>query len=289
MSSPATEPMVSVIIASHTWGRYGLFKEAIRSIERQTYDAIELVLPLDGDPDMVETTKLLTDGGVEITYDPDTTGLSEARNRGAANASGDIYAFLDDDCVAAPHWVAELVDAFEDGAIAAGGPAIPEWPAERPAHIPKEFDWLIGGGPYHDEPVEIRNTYGCNIAFRADVFDELGGFDPAHGKNGNMAQAEETELCIRMREQFGAGLQYRPAATVRHRVFPEQLSVGYLLKRAYHQGVAKRQIGLGDEEGDFLGEVLESLVRNHPLESLAALSYTASVGSGFLIGRRGVT
>lgn len=289
MSDRETDKTVSVIIASHTWGRYGLFKDAIQSIQNQTHDDIELVLPLDGDPDMVETTELLTDGGVEITYDPDTSGLADARNRGAENASGEIYAFLDDDCVAAPDWVAKLVDAFADGAIAAGGPAIPEWPSERPIHIPKEFDWLIGGGPYHAEKTEIRNTYGCNIAFRADIFDELGGFDTAHGKNGNMAQAEETELCIRMQEQFGTGVQYRPNATVRHRVFPEQLGVLYLLKRAFHQGVSKRQIGLGDEEGEFLGDVVRSLSRNHPLESLAALSYTASVGSGFLLGRRGWT
>jgi GT2 family glycosyltransferase len=289
MSGQETSKTVSVIITSHTWGRYGLFKEAIRSIESQTYDDIELVLPLDGDPDMVETTELLTDGGAEITYDPETTGLSEARNRGASNASGEIYAFLDDDCVAAPEWIAELVAAFEDGAIAAGGPAIPEWPSERPPHIPREFDWLIGGGPYYAEESEIRNTYGCNIAFRADVFHKLGGFDPAHGKNGNMAQAEETELCVRMRERFGKGLQYRPNATVRHRVFPEQLELLHLLKRAYHQGVSKRQIGLGDEEGDFLSEVGRSLYRNQPLESIAALSYTASVGAGFLLGRREAT
>lgn len=280
---------VSVIITSHAWGRYGLFKDAIRSIENQRYEPVELVLPLDGDPDMVETTELITDGGAEITYDPKISGLAEARNRGAKEASGAIYAFLDDDCVASPQWVAELVSAFEEGAIAAGGPAIPDWPNGRPRRVPEEFDWLVGGGPYYDDEREIRNTYGCNIAFRADVFDELGGFDTAHGKNDNLAQAEETELCTRMASRFGRGVRYKPNATVRHTVFPEQLRVSHLLKRAYHQGVSKRKIGLGDEEGDFIGEIGKSLFRNHPIESAAALSYAASVGSGFLFGERGWT
>lgn len=279
-------PTVSVIITTHTWSRYGAFKDAIRSVENQTYEDIEVVLPLDGDPDMVDATEVITDGGARITHSSNAAGLSEARNRGAEQASGDVYAFLDDDCVASPEWVAELVDAFEDGAIAAGGPALPEWPDGRPWYIPTEYDWLVGAGPYEDEEKEIRNTYGCNIAFRADVFDSLGGFDEALGKNGNLNQGEETELCGRMREEFGEGVRYKPDASVRHTVFPEQLGFGHLLARSYHQGVSKRKIGLGDEEGDFLGDVVKSMLRNHPVRSAATLMFTASVGLGFAFGGR---
>lgn len=280
-------PIVSVIITTHTWGRYGAFKDAIRSVENQTYDKIEVILPLDGDPDMVETTEVITDGGAQITHSSDAAGLSRARNRGAEQANGNIYAFLDDDCIASSEWVAELVDAFEDGAIAAGGPALPDWPDERPWYIPTEYDWLVGAGPYEGEEKEIRNTYGCNIAFRADVFDSLGGFDETLGKNGNLNQGEETELCARMIEEFGEGVRFKPDASVRHTVFPEQLRIGHLLARAYHQGVSKRKIGLGDEEGDFLGEILKSMLRNHPLKSFATLTLTASVGFGFAFGGRG--
>lgn len=282
--APLSSPAVSVVVTTHTWDRYGAFRDAIRSVQRQTYADTELVCPIDADADMADATRAIADGGVTVEYDPDGTGLSAARNRGARAASGDVYAFLDDDCVASETWVETLVAAYEDGAIAAGGPAVPEWPTERPWYVPREWDWLVGGGPYHDREREVRNTYGCNLSVRADVFDALGGFDESLGKAGNLEQAEETEFCTRMRERYGEGVRYRPTASVRHRVFAEQLRVGHLLRRAYAQGRAKRRIGLDDEETGFLRETLVNLVRQPPHRSAATLAFTAATGAGYLFG-----
>lgn len=278
-------PTVSVIVTTHSWGRYGAFRDALRSLERQTYSEVEIVCPVDADADMATATEAIADGGAPLsaTYHPDGGGLATARNRGAKQATGDVYAFLDDDCVAAERWVERLVVAYEDGALAAGGPAMPVWPDSRPWYLPEQFDWLIGGGPYHETPQEVRNTYGCNISFRADVFDHLGGFDPGFGKDsGNLDQAEETELCRRLQREYGEGVWYCPDAVVDHRVFPEQLSVGHLLRRAFMQGRAKRRLGLDDEETGFLAEVLRGLPRQAPQRSLASLVLTAATGAGYV-------
>lgn len=277
---------VSVIVTTHAWSRYGAFRDAIRSVEKQTYPEIELVCPIDADEDMAAATRTIADGGVEVDYHPHGTGLAEARNRGAQKASGDIYAFLDDDCVARRDWVANLVTAYEAGAIAAGGPAIPDWPGERdrPWYIPQQYDWLVGGGPYHDHEQDVRNTYGCNLSFRADVFDALGGFDESLGKNASLDQGEETELCTRMRAEYDAGVRYVPEAAVKHRVFADQLRIRHLLTRAYAQGMTKRRIGLDEEETSFLAETLRSLVSQRPTRSVAMVGYTAATGLGFLRG-----
>lgn len=275
---------VSVIITTHSWGRYGSFRDAIRSVERQDYNEVELVCPVDSDEDMADATQAIADGGLTVDYLPQGSGLAEARNRGAAEASGDVYAFLDDDCIAPSDWVETLVNAFEDGAMAAGGPARPDFPGGRPWYIPEQWDWLVGAGPYHETECEVRNTYGCNIAFRADVFDSLGGFDAAYGKDGDLTQGEETELCARMREKSGAGVRYLPDAAVEHRVFPEQLTTVHLLHRAYYQGMTKRKMGLGDEETGFLADVLRSLATQSPHKSMASLAYTAATGMGYLRG-----
>lgn len=279
-------PTVSVIVTTHAWDRYGAFRDAIRSVEAQTYADIELVCPIDSDSDMAAATRAIADGGVTVDYHPDGTGLAQARNRGAHEASGDVYAFLDDDCIASPGWVAELVSAYRDGAIAAGGPAYPRWPdgRGRPWYLPREWDWLVGGGPYHETEQTVRNTYGCNISFRADVFDALGGFDEALGKNDSLEQGEETEFCARMAAEFGDGVRYIPEASVEHRVFPAQLEVGYLLERAYAQGQTKRRIGIDDEETSFLTDTLRSLVTQSPAQSAATLGFTAATGLGFVRG-----
>lgn len=277
--------MMSVIITTHAWSRYGDFRDALRSIEEQNYDDIEIVTPFDADGDMVDATEAVADGGVVTGFDAGANGLAAARNYGADLASGDIYAFIDDDVVAPPKWAATLVEAFEDGALAAGGPAIPKWPGGgRPWYLPKQFDWLVGGGPYHDEERDVRNTYGCNIAFRADVFDDLGGFDERLGKADSLAQGEESEVARRLRGEYDASVRYRPDAEVVHRIYPEQVHVAHLLHRAYAQGQTKRAIGVDETETGFLADVATQLVRQAPHKSLATLAYTAATGVGFARG-----
>jgi len=52
-------------------------------------------------------------------------GLSAARNLGAAEATGDVFAYTDDDCVADEEWLLYLAEGFAEGDYAAvGGPNI---------------------------------------------------------------------------------------------------------------------------------------------------------------------
>lgn len=279
------DPTVSVIITTHAWDRYGAFRDALRSVEAQTYDDIEIVAPVDGDPDLATATTAIADGGIVTAADPNGTGLAAARNRGAELASGDVYAFLDDDAMAHPEWVARLVDAYRDGELAAGGPAHPVWPSgSRPWYLPRRFDWLVGAGPYHDDEREVRNTYGCNLSFRADAFEALGGFDETLGKGAAITQGEESDLCRRLREQFGTGVRYIPEASVKHRVFPEQLTVRHLLRRAYEQGQTKRAIGVDDGETSELAAIVRSALSSAPHRSLAMLAYTTATGAGYIAG-----
>lgn len=280
-------PTVSVILTTHSWDRYDEFRDALRSVEAQTYDDVEIVTPFDADPELADRTESIAEREIVTGYDPEIRGLSAARNFGAELASGDVYAFLDDDCVADPGWVEALVAAYEDGALAAGGPAYPAWPGDgdRPRYLPQQFDWLVGAGPYCDDDTEVRNTYGCNISFRADVFDDLGGFDENLGKQtGSLAQGEEADLCRRLRDEYDRGVRYRADAAVEHLVYPDQLSPGYLLKRAYAHGQTKRVMGVDDEETGFLRAVAGELVRQHPAASVAALGYVFVTGMGYLRG-----
>jgi len=279
------EPTVSVIVTTHTWDRYGTFRDALRSVEAQTYDDVELVTPIDGDGDLATATEAIADGGLITAFDPQGEGLAAARNRGAELASGDVYAFLDDDCVARPEWVATLVDAYREGALAAGGPAYPEWPdGSRPWYLPERFDWLVGAGPYHDRECDVRNTYGCNISFRADAFDALGGFDEGLGKNAAVTQGEECDLARRLYDRFGARVRYCPDAAVRHRVFEAQLEGSSLLRRAYEQGQTKRAIGVDDGETGALAAIARDLCSSAPHRSAAMAAYTAATGAGYVVG-----
>jgi glycosyltransferase involved in cell wall biosynthesis len=89
-----TAPSFSVIIA--VWNGAATISRAIESVLRQTRPAHELIVVDDGSTD--ETAAIVARYGSEVSYvfQPNA-GVSAARNRGAAMASGEWLAFLDAD------------------------------------------------------------------------------------------------------------------------------------------------------------------------------------------------
>ena len=89
-----TNPIVSIIIP--TYNRAGMLKEAIDSVLAQDYSDFELIVVDDGSTD--ETPQILNCYGGKIKrICQRNQGVSAARNRGIAAASGGFMAFLDSD------------------------------------------------------------------------------------------------------------------------------------------------------------------------------------------------
>jgi GT2 family glycosyltransferase len=304
---------VSVVLCTHTMDRYDALTEAAGSVLDQTHDDVDLVLVSDGDPAVHE--RMVADFGdrpdVRTHLMPENVGLLGARNAGAEAATGDIVAFLDDDAVADGRWVERLVEAYERrDRVAVGGRVNPAWLAGRPGFLPEEFYWIVGVthrgfGPGGDpeRAGEVRNTNGSNISFRRDVFSDLGGFDTDIGgrKGDNHLQGGETELCARLREEYGEGVWYVPDATVAHKVFDYRTDPRWIAERAFWQGYSKRGMQKftaesAGEEGEFLGRLLGEYVparlsrlvrqpdRDGVEQLLALFVLTALVGSGYLYG-----
>jgi len=297
---------VSVVLCTYTLDMYEHFREAADSVLAQTHDDVELVVIVDGTPEVYE--QVVDDYGdhedVIIECNDENVGLLESRNRGAEIASGDVVAFIDDDAIADEEWVERLVRAYEEeDAIAAGGKMTPEWVAGKPSFLPEEFYWLIGvtHRGFADGPGEVRNTFGSNISFRADVFAELGGFDVNIGgrKGDKNLQGGETELCARMREEYGQGVWYDPEAEVAHKVFEYRTEFRWLVDRAFWQGYSKRAMESfvddeGVEEGEFLHQIvmrsvperLGNVISRRSLSELECLIclilLTVAVGFGYL-------
>ncbi|QSG12631.1 Glycosyl transferase family 2 [Halapricum desulfuricans] len=304
---------VSVVLCTHTLDRYHDLLETAKSVRKQIYDEVELVLVSDGSEAV--TRQFERDFGesedVVITALDENRGLLEARNHGAEVAGGDVVAFIDDDAIADPEWVSQLVDAYERQDVpAVGGKMVPEWVAGKPAFLPEEFYWLVGVthrgfGPDGDREAagEVRNTFGSNISFRRDVFLDLGGFDTdIGGRQGDAnLQGGETELGARLRQEYGRGVWYNPQAEVAHKVFEYRTDPKWLLDRAFWQGYSKRAMEVlleesSGEEGDFLGALLGEYVpgrlsglladpsRENGMQLLMLFVLTAVVGTGYLYG-----
>ena len=244
---------VSVVVCAYTGARWPLLAAAIDSVERQTTPAHETIIVIDHNEALLDRARAAYPDAV-VVASAHTRGLSGARNTGIERATGSVTAFLDDDAVAEPDWLAQLASVFEDAtAVGAGGAVRPAWQESQPRWFPDEFLWVVGcahsGMPQRREPV--RNVIGANMAFPTATLRELGGFDSRVGRVGTLpAGCEETELCIRATRGSATGLIiYEPTAAVDHAVPPERATLHYFLTRCRAEGRSKavvaRLVGSG--------------------------------------------
>ena len=244
---PARTPDVSVVICAYTENRWAELVAAIDSLRAQTLPPLEIIVVVDHNPALLERATHELDG-VIVVANSDTPGLGGARNSGLWKASGSVIAFLDDDAVATPVWLQELARGYEDERVLGVGGAIePIWEGGRPRWLPAEFDWVVGctyrGMP--ESPSSVRNLIGCNMSYRRDVLEALGGFRLGYG-------CDETELCIRARRRWPEQiLLYVPAARVSHRVPASRARWKHFRTRCYFEGGSKAVVSwlLGSSEG----------------------------------------
>lgn len=247
---------ISVVICAFSDERWGDLQAAVESVRRQDLAACEIVLVIDHNEALRERAEsTFTDA--RVVGNTGRQGLSDARNTGLGVARGGIIAFLDDDAVAAPGWLTALADGYAAGAdvIGVGGAAWPAWDHGRPSWFPEEFDWVVGCS-YRGLPTElspIRNFLGCNMSFRREAFDVVGGFHTDVGRVGDRpVGGEETELCIRLSQHApNAVLLYQPTAAVSHRVPVARAGWRYFRRRCYAEGVSKAVVSrlVGSQQG----------------------------------------
>jgi glucosyl-dolichyl phosphate glucuronosyltransferase len=252
MSTPLS---VSVIICTYSADRWGQLCAAVSSVQSQTVQAHEIIVVVDNNPALFDQVATwLPD--VRVIENRARTGLSGARNSGLEAARSIIVALLDDDALAAPDWLENLLAGFEtEHALGVGGPIIPLWVEGRPRWFPEEFDWVVGctfrGMPDHSQPV--RALIGCNMSFRREVPMIIGGFRDDMGRVGRRPLAgEETEFCIRAHQYWPqSSWIYSPGAQVSHQVPPRRATKSYFVARCYAEGLSKARIArlAGGQDG----------------------------------------
>jgi glycosyltransferase involved in cell wall biosynthesis len=209
-------PTVSVVIC--TRNRPDSVRTTIRSILSCRYPAERLeVLVVDNASEADAAVQLSNgeyNGGatVRVVQEPEP-GLSNARNAGLKGAAGEIVVFADDDVEVDRDWLATLVGPFERSPRvgATSGMTLPgalETPAQR---------WVEGFGgrvrgfdaqvydldnPPSDQPLFPFTVgdlgAGRNMAFRRDVLQEQGGFDPALGPGTLAHDGDDIEALLRV-------------------------------------------------------------------------------------------
>ncbi|MDX5403373.1 MAG: glycosyltransferase [Rhodobacterales bacterium] len=211
-----TRPQVSVVIVSRH--RADALKLCLTAVSRLSYPEYEVIVVAD--PDGLRTVEELPFSTLIKTVPFDEANISAARNRGIAQAAGEIVAFLDDDSVPETRWLDHLAAAFDDPAVAAAGGYVlgrngitPQWQsrvvdqsgeARNLSLHPRNVTILT---PPEGQAVK---TEGTNMALRRDVLSRIGGFDPAF-----RFYLDETDVNMRL-AQAGHATALVPLALVHH-------------------------------------------------------------------------
>ena len=246
---------VSVVICAHLEERLADTMAAVNSVQRQSVAPAEIIVVVDHNP-VLHRRLASAWPDLVVVENQEARGLSGGKNTGIAMARGDIVAFLDDDAVADAGWLKFFLDSYADPAVAGvGGLTLPSWATRRPSWFPPEFDWVVGCS-YAGLPTsraQVRNLFGGNASFRREIFDTVGGFRSGIGRSVSKRPlgCEETELCIRLRQQSpGSVLLFDNRAVIWHKVPAARSRFSYFLSRCYAEGLSKamvtRMVGMRD-------------------------------------------
>lgn len=300
--TPSRPSDVAVLIITYGESRVNHTIRCIESVLDQSYQPEEIHVLVEGTaPFNLLSKRFEIDPIVHVHEQVEEySGLARVRNEVTLFASGDVYVFIDDDATADPDWLNRIVNAYDSETPAVGGDALPQWETTAPWSLPPSFYWLVGvtHEGFSDGSEEVRNTFGCNLSVRAEVFEELGGFDESFGKTyGHNLQGEEPEFGARMKKAYGRGFKHAPEATVHHHVTREQTRFSWLLNRSYWQGVSKAQMDGDtiDTEWSYLSWIVFDQFPKHIIRGfrnprewghlVGLVSFTSAVGVGYLSGR----
>jgi glycosyltransferase involved in cell wall biosynthesis len=171
------KPEIAAVVPTHN--RRDLLQLTLRTILAQRDVALEVVVVDDGSVDDTGAmVKELQDRRVRLIRHERATGVSIARNHGAAEATAGWLAFCDDDDLWAPDKLArQLAAAAEAGRHWAYGGAV---------RIDSTHNIMNGAQTPSPEHVSERlpswNVMpggSSNVIVRADLFSAAGGWDPA--------------------------------------------------------------------------------------------------------------
>jgi succinoglycan biosynthesis protein ExoM len=166
--------------------------------------------------------------GLDVHYvHAPSRNISIARNACLEAATAGLVAFIDDDEVATPGWLAALVSCITNY-DAVFGPVPARYPATAPA-------WAVKGDFYTTRPTilaggEIRTGYSGNVLIRRAAVGDLR-FDPELGRVGG-----EDTMFFAVLHARGVKLGFAPEAVASEDLPANRLKLSWLLRRSFRAG-----------------------------------------------------
>ncbi|HQY52334.1 MAG TPA: glycosyltransferase family 2 protein [Ignavibacteria bacterium] len=235
---------ISVIIP--TYNRVVTLGITIKSLIEQTYpdNLYEIIIAdnnsSDNTKELVES--IAKDSAVPVKYlFEKRPGAHFARNTAAQMSDSEYLYFTDDDMIADPDMLENILKVFDlDYNIAVtGGKVLPKWEFDPPEWLLKYFQDGTLSLINKPEKLIITNhdfgIYSCHQAMLRSVFFECGGFNPDIEKDKLIGNGE-TGLNIKILKK-GYNFAYTADSVTRHIIPRSRMTQKYLNNRFSNQGI----------------------------------------------------
>ena len=218
-------PSVTVVLPVRNGADH--IAKQLRALAAQTYRGEwEIVVADNGSTD--DTTAVAARSAAALPSLPvlrivdagPVAGVNRARNAGVSAARGSLVLFCDADDRVEPDWLAALASTLEQGPCA-GGRLVRAAPAGVELGDAAFADGLM------EWPGFLPFASGANFGVRADVLQEVGGFDERFAGGG-----DDVEFCWRL-QLSGHRLTFAPGAVVE---YSEPRTLRGLARQAYRYG-----------------------------------------------------
>jgi GT2 family glycosyltransferase len=204
-------------VVAPTCNRAGKLRDLLSSLGRQTYPRNRWELIVIDNNSRDDTAAVARSfPGARVAFYAERQSSYAARNHGVGVARGEVLAFIDDDCLADPDWLANGAQWFEHPAIggvagavraAADDSDIARWQARR------------GALALHPdvETSQFPAVPTANVFYRRAVFDQIGPFaeDMVSGGDYEFAWRMTAGGRWRFRADATAGVEHRHRQNLR--------------------------------------------------------------------------
>jgi len=194
-------------------------RACLQSLTRQNDVSFEIIVVDNGSAD--GSADLADRFAATVIRNPENRGFCAANNQGIAAARGEFIALLNNDAEAEPDWLAALHRACSKRAdVGMAASKVLVW--ENPQRIDKAAHLIFPDGQNRgrgagaldtgqfDREEEVLWPDGCAAMYRAEMLNQIGGFDEDF-----FAYGDDAELGLRARIA-GWTCIYAPDAVVRH-------------------------------------------------------------------------
>jgi len=274
-----TDARASVVIVSH--GRPRELYRCLMGVGQLLHHPFEIIVVADQAglaalPALPGHERIRT-----ARFEP--ANIAAARNLGIDLAAGEVVAFIDDDAVPEPTWLALLMAAFRAPEVAAAGglvlarngfdvqrsPSLVDATGRRsPLPLDREEPRLLRGNT--TQAIQIEGT---NCAYRRNVLVALGGFDENY-----RFYLDETDLNFRL-GMAGFATALVPLAQVHHRFGASIRRTARRVPLSLHElGASQRYFLARHHSGDPAGAL--AALRNDQRRRLLRLLQSGEIAPG---------